>query len=162
VLIVLLGSSVVAGLITSVLTGLRAAATERREGYAGAVRTLIARVEYSYRVRRRVSDAPETLAALTERGHDLQEQLAACRTWVAAEHPAVGKVYEQVLASIDSAVNPCTSKAWTLSPITNPADMNLAGWGPGDQWREIAKLQTVIGYRFGWRRLLPAASWRSG
>ncbi len=42
----LLGSSVVAGLITSVLGNLRAAATARREGYANAVRSLIARAEY--------------------------------------------------------------------------------------------------------------------
>src|SRR4051794_25186091 len=71
----LLGSSVVAGLITSVLGNLRAAATARREGYANAVRSLIARGEYPYRVRRRVSDDADVLAALVSRGHDLQEQL---------------------------------------------------------------------------------------
>ncbi|HEY6935142.1 MAG TPA: hypothetical protein VI452_17205, partial [Marmoricola sp.] len=90
VALTLLGSSVVAGLITSVLGNVRTAATARREGYAKAVRTLIARGEYPYRVRRRVSDDPEVLAALVERGHDLQEQLAACRTWVASEHRVIG------------------------------------------------------------------------
>ena len=75
VVITLLGSSVLAGLITSVLGNLRAAATARREGYANAVRSLIARGEYPYRVRCRVSDDADVLSALVERGHDLQEQI---------------------------------------------------------------------------------------
>jgi len=77
-----LGSSVVAGLITNVMGNLRASAATRRDGYVNAVRVLIARAEYPYRVRRRVSDDPDVLAALASRGHDLQEQVAACRTWV--------------------------------------------------------------------------------
>lgn len=159
VAIALLGSSVLAGLITSVLGNLRAAATARREGYANAVRTLIARGEYPYRVRRRVSDDPEVLSALVERGHDLQEKLAACRTWVASEHRVLGSLFEAALAAIDGTVGPAIKDAWDQPAITAAAGMNLNGWGPGDQWPHVAKLERAMAYRFGWRRLVPSRFW---
>jgi hypothetical protein len=155
----LLGSSVVGGLITTVLGNLRTAATARREGYARAVKTLIARSEYPYRVRRRVSDAPEVLAALVERGQDLQEQVAACRTWVASEHRVLGNLFEQALADIDAAAGPYTSEAWNSEPTTTAAGMNLGGWGPGDQWPHLSNFERGIAIRFGWRRLLPCKYW---
>ena len=156
----LLGSSVVAGLITSVLGNLRTAATTRREGYANAVRSLIARAEYPYRVRRRVSDDPDVLADLVGRGHDLQEQLAACRTWVASEHRVLGSMFEKALADIDATVKQATGDAWKQTPITTAAGMNLNGWGPGDQWTHVAKLERAIAFRFGWRRLVPSRIWK--
>ena len=156
----LLGSSVVAGLITSVLGNLRAAATARREGYANAVRSLIARGEYPYRVRRRVSDDPDVLAALVSRGHDLQEQLAACRTWVTSEHRALADLFGKALAEIDATVKQATVDAWNQAPVTTAGGMNLNGWGPGDQRPHLAPLERAIAYRFGWRRLLPWRLWR--
>jgi hypothetical protein len=158
----LLGSSVVAGLITSVLGSVRTAATARREGYANAVRALIARAEYPYRVRRRVSDAPEVLAALVGRGHDLQEQLAACRTWVTSEHRVVGSIFEKALIDIDATVKPATGDAWDQAPIDNAAGMNLGGWGPTDPWPHLEALERAISFRFGWRRLIPSRLWRLG
>lgn len=159
VVFTLLGSSVLAGLITSVLGNLRAAATARREGYANAVRSLIARGEYPYRVRRRVSDDADVLSGLVERGHDLQEQLAACRTWVASEHRVLGRLFEAALAAIDTTVGPAIKDAWDNPPISVAAGMNLNGWGPGDQWPHVAKLERAIAYRFGWRRLVPSRIW---
>lgn len=159
VLTILLGSSVIGGLVTTALGNLRAAATARREGYALAVRTLIARSEYPYRVRRRVSDAPEVLAALAQRGHDLQEQVAACRTWVASEHRVIGALFEQALADIDAAAGPHTAEAWQAEPILTAAGMNLGGWGPGNQWPHVLKLERAIAYRFGWRRVSPSKWW---
>lgn len=160
--IALLGSSVLAGLITSVLGNLRAAATARREGYANAVRSLIARGEYPYRVRRRVSDDADVLSALVERGHDLQEQLAACRTWVASEHRVLGQLFEEALTAIDTTVGPAIKDAWDTPPVSSATGMNLNGWGPGDQWPHVAKLERAIAYRFGWRRLVPSRMWRHG
>jgi hypothetical protein len=157
--VTLLGSSVVAGLITSVVGHLRAAATDRREGYANAVRALIARGEYPYRVRRRVSDDPDVLAALVSRGHQLQEELAACRTWVASEHRKVGDLFDKALADVDATVKPATADAWNQPPIKSAAAMNLNGWGPGDQWHHLASLERAIAYRFGWRRILPRGRW---
>lgn len=160
VVLTLLGSSVIAGLITSVLGNLRAAATARREGYASAVRSLIARAEYPYRVRRRVSDDPNVLAALVSRGHDLQEQIAACRTWVNSEHQALGDLFDKALADIDATVKQATADAWNQPPITTANGMNLNGWGPGDQWPHVASLEHAITYRFGPRRLLPRRLWQ--
>lgn len=160
VAITVLGSSVIAGLITSVLGNLRAAATARREGYANTVRSLIARAEYPYRVRRRVSDDPDVLAALVGRGHDLQEQLAACRTWVMSEHGVLGKMFEEALAQIDATVKPATGDAWCQAPITTAGGMNLGGWGPADPWPHVAAFERAIAYRFGWRRLIPRGLWR--
>lgn len=160
VVITLLGSSVLAGLITSVLGNLRAAATARREGYANAVRSLISRGEYPYRVRRRVSDDADVLSELVERGHDLQEQLAACRTWVASENRVLGTLFEAALAAIDGTVGPAINDAWNQSPITVAAEMNLNGWGPGDPWPHVAKLERAIAFRFGPRRLIPSGLWK--
>lgn len=160
-IVALLGSSVVGGLITAAAAQLRVSATVRREGYAQAVKTLIARHEYPYRVRRRVSDAAEVLQELAQRGNDLQEQLAACRTWVSAESRAVGHVYDEALRMIDQTVNPATTDAWNQPPITAAAEMNLGGWnGPGDPWPHLLRLQKAIAFRFGWRRLVPARLWR--
>lgn len=155
----ILGSSVVAGLITSVLSNLRSAATARREGYANAVRALIARGEYPYRVRRRVSDEPDVLSALVSRGHDIQEELAACRTWVRSEHPVLGDLYDQALADIDATVKQATRDAWNETPVATGHGMNLNGWGPGDQWLHLARLQRAIRYRFGWQRFWHRSAW---
>jgi len=159
ILLTLLGSSVVAGLLTAVLGNLRAASTARRDGYASAIRTLIARAEYPYRVRRRVSDDPDTLAGLTSRGHDLQEQLAAARTWVRSEHRRVGSLFEEALAAIDATANPATADAWNHAPVTTSGAMNLAGWGPGDPWQHMMRTERAIAFRFGWRRLVPSRWW---
>lgn len=156
----LLGSSVVAGTVTSALGDLRAAAAARREGYANAVRVLIARAEYPYRVRRRVSDDPDVLAGLVERGHDLQEQLAACRTWVASEHRVLGAMFEKALSDIDATVKLATGDAWNQEPIITAAGMNLNGWGPGDPWPHLVALERAVAYRFGWRRLIPRKRFR--
>lgn len=153
--VALIGSSVLAGIITTVLTNLRATANQRREGYALAVRALIARAEYPYRVRRRVSDTPEVLAALVGRGHDLQEELAIRRTWVRSESRRVGDSYDEALLAIDEAINPATVDAWKHPPITAPEQMNLTDWGPQDPWPQLVELQLNINHRFGWRRVLP-------
>ncbi|MBW0110344.1 hypothetical protein I4I84_16595 [Pseudonocardia sp. KRD-182] len=155
----LLGSSVVAGLITNLLSNLRTAAGARRDGYVRAVTSLIARGEYPYRIRRRVSDDAEVLSSLVERGHDLQEQLAACRTWVASEHRVLGCLFEEALTNIDATVKQATSDAWNQAPISTAAGMNLGGWGPGDQRRHVAKLECAIAFQFGWRRLVPSCLW---
>jgi hypothetical protein len=155
----LLGSSVVSAAVASLLGAVRSAATTRRDGYANSVRVLIARVEYPYRIRRRVSDAPEVLAELVSRGHDLQEELARQRIWVSSENREVSKRFEGALAKIDETAKPAAVEAWSCPPATSPADMNLTGWGPGDPWSDLCELERGISRRFGWRRLLPTWWW---
>jgi hypothetical protein len=154
--VVLLGSTVVAGLLGTALGNLRATADVRRDRYAVAVRALIAKLEYPYRIRRRTSDDAVTMAALAERGHDVQEMLAQSRGWVAAESPVIAVVYDACLSVLDTPVKQACAEAWQSPPITSAAQMNLAGFGPGDQQSAVARMECAIGYRFGWRRLLPS------
>ncbi|WP_420879643.1 hypothetical protein [Rhodococcus sp. (in: high G+C Gram-positive bacteria)] len=151
-----LGSSVLGGLLTAGIAGLRESAGRRREGYALATRALVARAEYPYRVRRRTSDNVETLTVLTTLGSDLQEQLAASRIWVSTESPRLGKIYAQTLTEIDATVRQATRDAWSLPPITSANQMNLNGWGPGAGLDDhITTFERAVRWRFGIRRLVP-------
>lgn len=111
--------------------------------------------EYPYRIRRRTSDTPETLSALAALGHDLQEQLARHRAWVAAESRILIRVFDHALAEARTPVANACKDAWEHPPITAPAQMNLDGFGPGDVNSVIQPLQCAVSYRFGWRRAMP-------
>ena len=150
-----LGSSVVGGLLTAGIAGLREAAASRREGYAQAARALVARSEYPYRVRRRTSDDGQTLNVLAEIGHGIQEQLTASRIWVALESPRMGEHYRRALERIDETVRPATQDAWEQSPIDRGSRMNLDGWGPRNPDATIAAFERAARWRFGPRRLIP-------
>lgn len=157
ILILALGSSVVAGALAHILTGLRAEAAARRDRYAGAVKLLVARIEYPYRIRRRTSDEPETLSALAATGHALQESLAEMRAWISAESPPLSEVFDNCLSALDSPFKQACAEAWDAPPITSPTQMNLSGFGPGQQQHVITRMEHALIYRFGLRRLLPAA-----
>jgi hypothetical protein len=148
---------VVAGftaIVTLLVTKAGEATARRRDRYADAVKTLVSWTELPYRVRRRTDDNPATLAALAERGHDLQEHLACYEAWIAADHPRLARSYANARATITAAVAPAVTEAWTCAPITSASEMNLGTWGPGATCRAaIVELQTDIGSRFGLRRL---------
>lgn len=150
----ILGSSVVAGLIGTVLGNTRANAAVRRERYAQVVRCLVAWVEYPYRIRRRTSDEPATLTALADRGHALQEQLAESRAWVAAESRALSEVLDSCIRDITTLVGPACVAAWQASPIATSAGMNLGDFGPRGIQHIVARMECAIIYRFGVRRLM--------
>lgn len=149
-----LGSSVVAGLIGTILGNARAIAAARRERYAQVVRCLVAWVEYPYRIRRRTSDEPAILTALADRGHALQEQLAESRAWVAAESRALSEVLDGCISDITMLVGPACVAAWQEPPIATSAGMNLGDFGPRDTQRIVARMECAILYRFGIRRLM--------
>lgn len=142
---------------TLLLTRASEAANRRRDRYAGAVETLVAWIEFPYRVRRRTSDDPATLAELAARGHDLQERMACHQTWIATEYPALADQYDHTRATVTSAVAPAVAEAWTLKPISAAHDMNLGDWGPAAACGDaMAALQHAIENRFGVRRV---AAW---
>lgn len=149
-----LGSSVVAGLIGTVLGNTRANATARRDRYAQAVRSLVGWAEYPYRIRRRTSDEPATLTALADRGHALQEQLAESRAWIAAESRAMSEVFDGCLREITALVGPACGVAWQEVPIGTSAGMNLGDFGPRGIDRIVARMECAVIYRFGFRRLM--------
>jgi hypothetical protein len=149
-----LGSGAAAGVIGAALGNTRANATARRERYAQAGRTLVAWAEYPYRIRRRTSDDAATLAALAERGHTLQEQIAESRAWIAAESRAMSEVFDGCLREVSALVGPACGTAWQQPPITTGAEMNLGEFGPRGIDRIAARLECALSYRFGWRRLM--------
>jgi hypothetical protein len=153
-LVVVLGSTVLGALGTAVLANLRAAADARRDRYARAMRSLVAWVEYPYRIRRRTDDDKSTLAALAERGHTLQEQLAESRAWIAAENRAVSQVYEGCMRDIGAVVRLAVQEAWNQPPVGGPAEMLLGDFGPRGTQEIFARLEQAINYRFGLRRLM--------
>lgn len=149
-----LSSSVVAGLMGTILGNTRANAAARRDRYAQAVRSLVAWAEYPYRIRRRTSNEPASLTALADRGHTLQEQLAESRAWIAAENRAMSEVFDGCLREITALVGPACGAAWLQAPIATSAEMNLGDFGPRGIDRIIARMECAVIYRFGFRRLM--------
>jgi hypothetical protein len=149
----LLGSTLLAGIFTTILGNARAAVAARRDRYAQVVRTLFAWVEYPYRIRRRTDDNPATLAALDNTGHDLQERLAESRAWVTGESRVVAQVLDECLAERSAVVGPACVQAWRQPPITSPEGMVLGDFGPRGTAEIITRLEHAIAFRFGIRRL---------
>lgn len=154
ILVALLTSSVVANIVSAVMTSLRASAENRRQHYAAAVELLAARVEYHYRIRRRTSNDPETLTKLADAGHDLQQRLAQSRSWVAGENAVLGEVFDSCIAVLVQPFKDACREAWAADPVTDPAQMNLNGFGMGNQGHVLDSMQCALVYRFGWRRLI--------
>jgi hypothetical protein len=134
----------------------------RRDAYAAAIATLVAWVEYPYRIRRRTSDDPAELARLAALGSDLQEQLRRHQTWITTESKWVATIYRQAITQVSARVSPANRDAWTSPAVTTPAAMNLNGWGPGDLLPIIEWVQSAIACRFGWRRLVGVVGWHPG
>lgn len=156
--------SLITAVGTQVITRLSEAAASRRDRYAKLVATLVAWIEFPYRVRRRVDDEPATLASLVSIGHDLQERLAADQAWVFAENRHVGRVYLEIRRSINEVVGHAITEAWHSPPASLPVDMVLGNWGPNAATgTHLLRLEESIGKRFGWRRARGAvvAAWKS-
>lgn len=156
ILAVVLGSSLVTLVVGKIMDRSASSATARREGYSRAARALVAWHEYPYRIRRRTSDDAATLTALADRGHDLQEELAAVRAWIVADAPWVGDIFAEVRKHMDTTTGASCAEAWEAEPVTSPAKMNLGGWGPGSPDALMKPLHKAVAWRFGVRRLAPA------
>ena len=157
---------IVAALTTAATMGIARAgeaANRRRDRYAEAIQTLVAWIEFPYRVRRRTDDTPATLKLLADIGHDLQERLAGHQAWIATEHPRLAKTYAATRATITEQVGSAAQQAWDSPPMATPADMNLHGWGPaGSCQAALVDLQHEIENRFGHRRIAaPLKRWWS-
>jgi hypothetical protein len=151
----LLPAGVIAAVASSTLGRWAQATERRREAYASAVKTLVAWLEYPYRIRRRTSDAPEELARLAGLGHDLQEQLRCHQTWIESESRRVASAYRDALAAIGLLVAPACSEAWKTPPVTKAEGMVLGSWGPGSAGvASVVAVQQAITERFGCRYVM--------
>lgn len=131
------------------------AANQRRDQYAQAVETLVAWIEFPYRVRRRTDDGLATLSALAELGHDIQERLACHQAWIATENPPVAASYRRTREVIGPDVGAAISGAWNSPPTSSATEMNLGTWGPGAACEAaVAEFQRQVERRFGIRRFL--------
>lgn len=149
-----LSTSVLTAVVTSLLGRWATATEQRRQKYADAVATLVAWLEYPYRIKRRTSDDPAELARLAELGHGLQEQLRRHQTWITTEHQTTAAVFTSCLQAIGKLVGPCCRDAWASPAATRAADMNVGDWGPGAEGMElVCTIQTAAGDRFGIRRV---------
>jgi len=117
------------GLIAAWLNRQDTARSRRRQGYASAVAAVVAWIEYPFRVRRRTSDDPDTLAELAGLGHDVQERLAASLAWVAADDAKRYEDYSALVALAHRTMGPLVQEAWRCSPVAGADGMNLNGWG---------------------------------
>jgi hypothetical protein len=167
------GPAVVAFLATVVGAGwfwqlLARAAEVRRDGYAEAMKTLVAFQEFPYRIRRRTSDEPEVLAALAERGHDMQERLAYWQLWLDTEHKTLGRTYRTASTSVRNCITPYVRDAWQRPPVTIAANMVIAtGDNPipydlSPANVGVENFRSEARWRFGWRRPVGVLylSWR--
>lgn len=93
--------------------------------YGRALADAVAWLEMPYRVARRTSNSPETLAALVEKFHALQERIEHNLRWLQLDSRAVGDAYEQLVASVKRNAEDDIQAAWERDPITEPAAMNI-------------------------------------
>lgn len=133
-----------------VLKRFDAADARRRDQYSVAVATLVAWVEFPYRVRRRVDDDPETLAALAALGHELQERMACHEAWISTDNARASTAFKKARADLSLVVADAIKEAWDSTPVTAAGQMNLGPWGPGAAAAPvIADLQGEFAARFG-------------
>jgi hypothetical protein len=141
-------------IVTMWVTRAGDAANQRRDRYAQAVATLVAWIEFPYRIRRRTDDESATLAGLAAIGHDLQEKLALNQAWISTEHPDMANAYVKARLAVSEFVGPALREAWQTSPVMKASDMNLGGWGPARDCDEIVQeFQFRVTQRFGLPRL---------
>lgn len=145
--------AVVSIILTAAVTRWSDATARRRDAYAAAVATLVAWIEFPYRIRRRTSDSPDELARLAGLGHDLQERLSCHTTWIGSESQRMGLRYGETLAAISRLTSDANTEAWRSAPATHGSDMVLGDWGPGSGGRELVRaFQRTVAWRFGYRR----------
>lgn len=143
-------------------TRLGDAATRRRDGYTQAIAELFAWAELPFRVRRRASNSAAERVRLGDHGHELQQAIRCRQTWVRSENAWVGRVLADVVDDLRAIVAPSLQDAWASPPIRTAAGMNLNGWGPQGVEEVLARLESAIRFRFGWRRAVALIGWHPG
>lgn len=139
---------------TLLLTRASDAANRRRDHYADAVATLVAWIEFPYRIRRRTDDLPQTLAALAAHGHDLQEKLACHQAWIGTESDYVASAYKAARTALGPSVGAAAEEAWNSPPVSSAGEMNLGPWGPAKACSaDVDAVMSAVSTRFGFRRL---------
>lgn len=146
-LVVALGTS---GVVSHFLQRKEARKSRRRDGYAEAVAAVVAWIEYPFRVRRRTSDNPETLDALTGTAHDIQERLAYSAAWIASDDSGAHTAYSELTKAVKATAGPLLQEAWGSAPVQSASEMNLNGWGASQSelaHSQVRRFLDVVGKR---------------
>lgn len=96
-------------------------ATRYGEAFADA----LAWCELPHRIARRTADGGDTLAALADRFHALQERIEYHRRWIQLDSSDVGGAYDELVRHAKSETRSHIEDAWARSPITHPKGMIL-------------------------------------
>ena len=107
-----------------------------RRACADALAEALAWLELPYRIRRRTDDKPETLAALVERTHYLQERLVFHESWLQVEVPGAYEPYNALVRGIRDGSRDALKQSWEDAPKTEAKDMNI-GDVPAPDVREL-------------------------
>jgi len=108
------------------LLGQRAVDRSRKRELCGkAIAEALAWLELPYRIRRRLDDNAETLRAMTDRIHQLQESLLFYSSWLRVELPEAHDDYTSLLGAIKSGTRASIQEAWRMPPLADASGMNI-------------------------------------
>lgn len=139
--------------ISSSMRRIAESAERRRRGYEDAVHALIAWTEFPYRIRRRTSDLSSCLDSLSNRGHDIQEELVRHRTWIRSENVILADAFDAVLDAVRPKIHRMCHTAWSSSPVTTGKEMNVGSLGPNGFDTVINQFLVLVSTRFWFRRI---------
>lgn len=128
----------------------------KRETCAQALTHALAWMELPYRIRRRVDDNPQTLSALADRAHDLQESLLFHLSWLEVEMPQTYTPYRDLVSAVRSASEAAIVAAWEAAPVSSPAQMNIGDLGinRSEVDQRVSELVQQVRRELSLRRLL--------
>lgn len=132
----------------------RAAALERkRKTAAEAIADALVWLELPYRIRRRLDDQPGTIAALSERIHDLQERLAFHDNWLRIELPRAHARYVALVHAVKDASMKAIQGAWQAPPLSAPGEMNIGSLGLASVEQQVSEFAEEVRRRLSWWRV---------
>ena len=147
VLVLLLGSAVIAalvsaavGLLTQYWTARLQVAARRRELYAKALEACAAYRELPYAIRRRRHDQPEEeRIRLSETLRSIQQQLAFYTAWIETESAEVAASYRALVQATRRLAGGHMHSAWEAAAPQSDAQMNITGI----EYAELAPLEAA-------------------
>jgi hypothetical protein len=158
-----LDPSVVAALVAALgallayLLGQRQAALERkRRACAEAIADALSWFNLPYRIRRRLSNEPETLNALNERINSLRERLEFHEMWLRVEVPKAHPHFHQLVLAVRQASRSAIEEAWESAPIRTASQMNTGGLSMNREpvEKEAEAFSSAVVRQLTWWRVL--------
>src|SRR5262249_11504537 len=98
----------------------------KRDTCAKAMTDALAWMELPYRISRRIDDSPETVRALVERAHALQEAMLFHLSWLQVEIPEASTEYLSLISAVKDAAFAEITKPWVRPPCPHPRDSSAS------------------------------------